>query len=257
MRLRRRWAISIFGAAMNIFDSLRKKSGAAQPNEAGLYVFRRQSENERSRVHLRIDPDGSGLLLVNASRVMHLNPSAALMARLALGKASQKQVIKTLQKQFAVAPDQVLTDYHQFCEQLEELVRPDGACPIHDLQLETIPPFSSAPSAPYRMDLALTYRCNNSCSHCYNARPRNFPELETEEWKRIIDRVWDLGIPHIVFTGGEPTLRTDLIELISYAEQKGMVTGLNTNGRRLKDPKFGEQLVAAGLDHVQITLEFS
>lgn len=255
MRLRWWRALSRFNFTMNIFDSLRKKSGAAQPNEAGLFVFRRQTANEQSRIHLRVDPDGSGLLLVNANRVMHLNPSAALMARLALSKVTKKQAIKTLQKQFAVAPERIITDYQQFCEQLEELVRPDAACPIHDLQLETIPPFSSAPSAPYRMDLALTYRCNNSCSHCYNARPRNFPELETEDWKRIIDRVWDLGIPHVVFTGGEPTLRTDLIELITFSEQKGMVTGLNTNGRCLKDPKFVEQLVAAGLDHVQITLE--
>ena len=57
------------------------------------------------------------------------------------------------------------------------------------------------------MDLALTYRCNNDCAHCYNARPRNSPELTTAEWKKILDRLWELGIPHVVFTGGEPTLR--------------------------------------------------
>ena len=58
---------------------------------------------------------------------------------------------------------------------LDELLRPDGACPIHELELDTIPPFSARPSAPYRMDLALTYRCNNDCAHCYNARARSFP----------------------------------------------------------------------------------
>ncbi len=65
---------------------------------------------------------------------------------------------------------------------------PNGACPLHDLNLEILQPFSHVPSAPYRMDLALTYRCNDNCAHCYNARPRNYPELDTAAWMRIIDR---------------------------------------------------------------------
>jgi radical SAM protein with 4Fe4S-binding SPASM domain len=105
------------------------------------------------------------------------------------------------------------------------------------------------------MDLALTYRCNNDCSHCYNARPRSYPELTTKQWKRALDRLWELAIPHIVFTGGEPTLRDDLPELIAHAEQNGQITGLNTNGRRLSDAGYLKQLVDSGLDHIQITLE--
>jgi len=143
----------------------------------------------------------------------------------------------------------------QFTFQLDELLRPDSACPIHDLGLDTIPPFSAKPSAPYRMDLALTYRCNNDCSHCYNARPRSFPEISTLHWKDILDRLWNQGIPHVVFTGGEPTLRADLPELIAHAEQNGQITGVNTNGRRLADKRYVQEMVQAGLDHVQITLE--
>ena len=105
------------------------------------------------------------------------------------------------------------------------------------------------------MDLALTYRCNNSCAHCYNARSRNFPELKTQDWIEIIDRLWEIRIPHIVFTGGEPTLREDLPELIQHAEKNGQIAGLNTNGIKLADMDFLNTLVKAGLDHVQITLE--
>jgi len=107
------------------------------------------------------------------------------------------------------------------------------------------------------MDLAVTYRCNNDCAHCYNARERSFPELDTGQWKRVLDKVWELGIPHVVFTGGEPTLRKDLPELIAHAEQNGQITGLNTNARRMSDLRFVESLVKAGLDHVQITVESS
>ena len=105
------------------------------------------------------------------------------------------------------------------------------------------------------MDLALTYRCNNDCAHCYNARPRSFPEISTQQWKDILDRLWDQGIPHVVFTGGEPTLRADLPELIAHAEHNGQITGVNSNGRRFADKQYVQELVQAGLDHVQITLE--
>ncbi len=105
------------------------------------------------------------------------------------------------------------------------------------------------------MDLAITYRCNNDCSHCYNARSRDYPELPTKNWFHILDLLWKIGIPHIVFTGGEPTLREDLPELVAHAEQNGQITGINTNGRRFSDPKYVDRLVKVGLDHVQITLE--
>jgi len=105
------------------------------------------------------------------------------------------------------------------------------------------------------MDLALTYRCNDNCAHCYNARPRDYPELDTAAWIGIIDRIRDVGVPHLCFTGGEATLRDDLPALVAYAQEKGLVTGLLSNGRRLSDPAYVQTLARAGLDHVQITLE--
>jgi radical SAM protein with 4Fe4S-binding SPASM domain len=163
--------------------------------------------------------------------------------------------VRWIRQKYHVGAAQVRSDLEALRVQLDELVRPDGACPIHDLGLETVMPFSTRPTAPYRLDLAVTYRCNNDCSHCYNVEGRNLKELVTADWKRILDRAWDLGIPHIIFTGGEPTLREDLPELVAHAEQNGQITGLNTNARRLSDPQYVDSLVAAGLDHVQITVE--
>lgn len=221
----------------------------------GIYHYLREDEGEKTRLHLRIDPDGSGLLIINANRVIQLNPSAVIMAYHFLEGSPPEEIIKVFQRQFQVSPKKVRQDYYDFTSQFEELVRPNGACPICELELETTLPFTANPSAPYRMDLALTYRCNCYCSHCYNARARNFPEMDIKSWKRIIDKVWSLRIPHIVFTGGEPTLFDGLPELVAYAENKGLITGLNTNGRRLSDKAFLNTLVDAGLDHVQITFE--
>ena len=220
----------------------------------GVYHFLRENAQERSRIHLRIDEDGKGTLIVNANRIFHLNSSATWMAFMLLNELQKPEAVRALTKNFKITRSQALTDYESFAEQLENLLSPDS-CPICDLEIETTAPFSARPSAPYRMDLAITYHCNNDCAHCYNARPRNYPEISKGEWFKILDQLWALGIPHIVFTGGEPTLRPDLPELIAHAEKNGQITGLNTNGRRLMNRSFLQSLIDAGLDHVQITFE--
>lgn len=223
--------------------------------EPGLYHYVRQNGIEKSRIHLRVDPPGSGTLIINADRILHLNATATFMAHMIFDGSTDTEIGREFARRFRIAPQRAQADAANLRPLLDELIRPDGPCPIHELDLDTNMPFSARPSAPYRMDLALTYRCNNNCAHCYNARERSFPELDTAQWKVILDRLWQLGIPHIVFTGGEPTLRTDLPELIAHAESLGQITGLNTNGRRLAAPGFVDSVVHAGLDHVQITLE--
>jgi len=220
-----------------------------------IFHYAIENPGEKSRVHLRMDADGHGTLVVNANRVMHLNPTAALMAYLILEGKDHNEIVREVSKKYKVKSGQVASDLSTFNLQLEELIKPDGACPVHELELDTIMPFSARPSAPYRMDLAVTYRCNNDCAHCYNARERDYPELTTAAWKSILDKLWDLGVPHIVFTGGEATLRNDLPELIAHAEKNGQITGLNTNARRLANEKYVQQLLDAGLDHVQVTVE--
>ena len=229
---------------------------AAPMVKTGLYTFDIHEHGGKSRVHLRIDEDGSGLLVVNASRVVHLNSTAMQMAYYHLNNVEQKTALKLLSSVFNVPSKRLAEDYRLIGQQVDALIDEDsGLCPVCDLGLEKSMPFSAKLSAPYRMDLALTYRCNNACAHCYNARPRNYPELDTQTWKKIIDRVWEQRVPHVVFTGGEPTLRDDLVELVAYAQEKGLVTGLNTNGRKLADPSLLQELIEAGLDHVQITIE--
>jgi len=235
-------------------DLFNRKSEIANP-KSGLYHYTRETEHEKSRIHLRLDADGTGTLIVNANSIMHLNPTAAFMAWMILEGKKKGESIKLLTSRYSVSKRHAGDDLSSFLHQFDELLRPEGACAIHDLELEMNMPFSARPSAPYRMDLAITYRCNNDCAHCYNARERNFPELDTDSWKRVLDKLWELGVPHIVFTGGEATLRNDLPELIRHAESNGQITGLNTNARRLMDMRYVERLVEAGLDHVQVTVE--
>jgi radical SAM protein with 4Fe4S-binding SPASM domain len=248
----RTWLARLRQGAFQALGGLAAPPGLPEP---GLRHYLHETPGERSRLHLRINPDGRGVLLVNASRMLHLNPTAAQMAYFWLEGVPPAQAVRAITARYRIPRAQAQGDYDQLCADLQELVRPEGACPVCDLNVELTAPFSDRPTAPYRMDLALTYRCNNDCAHCYNVSARDDPELSTQEWQRILDRLWQIGVPHIVFTGGEPTLRTDLPELIAYANRLGQITGLNTNGRRLSDPAFLDRLVQAGLDHVQVTLE--
>lgn len=221
----------------------------------GLYHHRIDFDGGYTRVHLRINPDLTGCLVIDAAQMIHLNPAATMITYHHLNNLPRASIINRVSGVFNADKTEIAFDVDQTILRINELIKPDGACPIHELELDVTMPFSAELTAPYRMDLAITYRCNNDCHHCYNARARSFPEMSTENWKQVIDKVWDLTIPHIVFTGGEPTLRNDLPELISYAEKKGLITGINTNGRRLSQPEYVKSLVDAGLDHVQITLE--
>ena len=81
---------------------------------SGLYHYLREDTDEKSRIHLRVDPDGSGTLIVNASSVMHLNPTATLMAYLVLEGNEETQAIKTIQKDYRVNATQARADLSAF-----------------------------------------------------------------------------------------------------------------------------------------------
>ena len=221
----------------------------------GLYGYAHTNGEDRVQVHLRVHNDQSGLLLINAQRAFHLNTTATFMAWLQLEGVSHTIAVHAIRKRYRVNKKTALQDFTNIQTMLEQVTNPNGACPVCDLELDLLPPFSEIPAAPYRMDLAITYRCNANCAHCYNARPRNYAELDTAAWREIIDRLYAIGIPHICFTGGEATMRDDLPQLIARVTANGQIAGLLTNGRRLSDTAFAEALVRAGLDHVQITLE--
>ena len=128
-----------------------------------------------------------------------------------------------------------------------------------DVYYMSIGDYAPFMQAPHRMDLMVSamtrngqWHCNQKCVHCYAAGQTlsDEPELSTDEWKAILDRCRSAGIPQVTFTGGEPTLRDDLFELIYYA--RWFISRLNTNGIRLtKD--YCKKLHEAELDSVQIT----
>ena len=130
--------------------------------------------------------------------------------------------------------------------------------PLH-IQPISLAQYAPRMAAPHRMDLMIStmvkdnaWHCNQKCLHCYAAnQPLSaVPEMDTDQWLAVIEKCRSIGIPQLTFTGGEPTLRQDLVKLVQAAQW--FVTRLNTNGRMLTSALCND-LRAASLDAVQIT----
>lgn len=110
---------------------------------------------------------------------------------------------------------------------------------------------------PVTVIMGLTYRCQCDCAHCsvdnyrYNS---SAAELQTEEIKSCIDEISLLGSVKLNFFGGEPLLRDDIVELVSYASKKDLFVYLDTNGFLLSR-EMAKKLKKAGLACVIVSLD--
>lgn len=134
-----------------------------------------------------------------------------------------------------------------------------GEKPDEEIGYMSLGEYAEYMKAPHRMDLLVSamtksgaWHCNQKCIHCYAAGQPQAEESEfsTGEWKAVLDKCREIGIPQVTFTGGEPTMREDLPELIAHA--RWFVSRLNTNGVKLTK-EYCEALKKAELDSMQIT----
>jgi radical SAM protein with 4Fe4S-binding SPASM domain len=221
----------------------------------GRFTYRGKGEFAGLALQLRVEGSGEGVMVINAHTVLFLNETATAYAYFFMQGMPSKTVLERIRRIYRVNWETAKKDYEKLVYAVSTLAHTDRVCPISFLDVKTVEPFTQQLSAPLRMDLALTFRCQNDCVHCYAGGPHKTDELSTEQWKRVLDRLHEVGVFIVTFTGGEPTLREDLPDLLKYAQNKGIVTGLVTNGRRLKDKSYVEKLENSGLDFVQVTLE--
>ncbi len=115
--------------------------------------------------------------------------------------------------------------------------------------------FSRGLAAPICLTWELTYGCNLACVHCLSSSGRRDPrELSTAEARGIIDELHDLQVFYVNIGGGEPTLRPDFFELISYAVDRGVGVKFSTNGTKLTPPT-ARKLAAMDYVDVQISID--
>jgi organic radical activating enzyme len=227
-----------------------------KPLPSGVFHYNAPPDAEFPyRLHLRIEPDHRAILVVNGSTVLHLNQTAAEYVYDFIQSMPADEIAKQVSQRYGIKASQAAQDYTTLLDNLKTMLNTQDLDPVTYLDFDRQEVYSGAVFAPYRLDCALTYRLPEAGYSHFTPVDRVKYELSTEEWKTILQKAWDAGIPHAVFTGGEPTLRPDLIELIIAASQLGMVTGLISNSFRLSEPDYLQKILASGLDHLMLVLE--
>ena len=219
-------------------------------------------------------PDAPFLLLLNGARLVPLNLSWAIMLANLMDQLQAYEgqdlaedqwealltaAVEETHRTYPRTKRQTLaSDLHLMLTSLVAIAQ--GREPEAEVGLLSLSDYAPEMTAPHRMDLMVSamekdgaWHCNQKCLHCYAAgQPMGeTPELSTEQWKTALALLRKANIPQVTFTGGEPTLRSDLVELVQAAAW--FVTRLNTNGRLLT-PELCAALYQASLDSVQVTL---
>lgn len=218
--------------------------------------------------------DAPFLLLLNGDKLVPLNLSWAILlanfmdrlepfAGLEISesdwRAMAASAVAETRKTYPFTPKTRLAgDLELMLTSLVAIAR--GQEPAVEVGTLSLGDYAAEMTAPHRMDLMLSamrrsgaWHCNQKCLHCYAAGQSlaDAPELSTQQWLDILRRLREANIPQVTFTGGEPTLRADLPELVDAAQW--FVTRLNTNGQLLT-PELCAKLYDASLDSVQVTL---
>ena len=230
------------------------------------------------RIHMippRQDADNAPfLLLLNGSRLVPLNLSWAILLANFMDRLEPFTGVEIAESDWnAMAAGAVaethktypFTSKERLSDDLATMIRSlvaiaRGQEPEAEVAPLTLGEYAPEMTAPHRMDLMVSamtrggaWHCNQKCLHCYAAgQPlSDTPELTTAQWKEILAKLRAANVPQVTFTGGEPTLRADLVELVEAAQW--FVTRLNTNGRLLT-PELCRRLYEASIDSVQVTL---
>ena len=239
----------------NLLKPLSQLLRPVKPIPPGIYHYMApQDDPNNYRLHLRIEQDGSGVLIVNAATVLHLNKTAVAYSYYLIQKQLPEQVGKEMSRIYRVDPKVASQDYQEFGQRILALAQTQDLEPVTSLGAAIALPDSAKISAPYRLDCAVTYRLPEGADLEAAPTRRVDRELTMAEWQSVLDKAWQAGIPHVVFTGGEPSLREDLAQFIAHAESLGQVSGLITDGLRLAEDAYLQTLLQTGLDHLMIVL---
>jgi len=198
----------------------------------GLYHYLRDVEGATTRFHLRVDADGAGLLVAGAAAAAQLHPSGVLIAKAVLDGKQDSAIVLELMSAFrGVTADDAADDVRCVRAIIAELESPGDTYPILNLADPAFAPAQGRPQRPLSADVPL-------------AEPqRLFP---------LVDRLWQLAIPHVTFIASEGCDSRWLVLAVERAEDLGMIAGVRIRGTELARGSLLADLAAAGADHVDV-----
>ena len=202
------------------------------PISPGLYHYLRERDGQYTRFHLRVEPDGGGMLIANATAAAHLSPAGVVIVKGMMDNNSDTTIQRDLRARFAgAAPDQIQKDFTTVRILLNELAAPGDTYPILNLDDAAVSPHPTQLIAPLEATL---------------------PLAEPEKIVPLLDRLWEIGIPHATILVPETPNPDFLIRAVEHAEDLGMICGVSGRATDLVQGTLLEDLAMAGVDHVTV-----
>jgi len=202
----------------------------AAPIAPGLYHAMHETDQAFARFHLRVENDGSGMLIANAMATARLSPTGVVITKGLLEGKSETEISTRLKRTFSGARDDMIrADIAQVNKIIEQVKAPGDSYPVFNLEDAATSPYSTQLIAPFQASVPLAP-----------------PDVIVP----ILDRLWEVGIPHVVVLfpdDGEPA---HLIRAVERAEDLGMIAGVRSRAGNLDDAGFLADLRQAGVDYV-------
>lgn len=202
--------------------------------KAGLRHFAREVDGQPVRYHLRVERDGSGLLIANASAAVRLSPVGVSIAGGLLARtASEEQLAKQLVAGFSGATaEQARKDVSRVQEVLDELADPRGAYPLRSLDDDPEAGVHRRTlSAPLCADVVVS---------------------PSEPVSERLAQLWTAAVPQVVLIPSTDTKGSELVSLVEHAEDLGLIAGVRGRASALADEGLLRELAQAGLDHLDL-----
>lgn len=197
----------------------------------GIYHYRREQDGNVTRFHLRVEEDGAGLLIANASVAARLSSSGVLIAKALLEGQSQEEVRQAVRESFRRVNDsQVNEDLQKLSVFIETLANPEDNYPIFNLD----DPATGTPRAlfaPFHAQLRVASR---------------------EKTNPLLQKLWENGILHVTFLANSSSSVRDAVANIERAEDTGMISGLRGTATWLQTPDLLRSAALAGVDYITV-----
>jgi MoaA/NifB/PqqE/SkfB family radical SAM enzyme len=210
---------------------------ASAPIAPGIYHTMREMDGSYSRFHLRVDADGSGMLLANATAGARLNASGVLITKLLFDEADDAAILREVAANFRnVSEVQVQGDLERLKGLMQYLANPGDTYPVVIFEDTDFSPYTARLIAPLQATLPLT---------------------ETDQMTRLLDRLWEVGVPHATilapcFTLEQKPDATTLVHAVEHAEDLGMIAGVRWLGSEQDTIEVLRDLALAGVDYITL-----
>ncbi len=205
---------------------------ASTPLAPGLYHYVRTFDGAPVRYHLRVEPDGSAVLLANATSALRLSPHGAVAAKALLEGRSVQGAADDMARRFRVpSGGEALASVRGLDARISKMGDPDEAFPMSTLDDPAATLHRRRLSAPLTADVVA-------------------PELGNVELH--VRKLWDIGVPQVRFVLPYATTGRHLVRLVELAEDLGMIAGVRARASDLVNAGLVRDLAMAGVDHIDI-----